>query len=172
MKEKVILTKRNSQKIINRLASEIIEDTEDYENLCIVGIKNGGVPIAKKIAQSIKRYESITIPVGELDITFHRDDIEGNNDIKIKGSQINFDLNKKKVILIDDVLHTGRTIRAALDALCDWGRPEYIKLAVLIDREDRRELPIAANFIGKKITLKEKHIIKTDLTKDDTVTYK
>ena len=136
---------------ITRLAHEIVEKNKGPESLAIVGIKTRGEFLAKRIAKKIEEVEDITLPIGSLDITLYRDDLIGKLDQpEFKGTDILFDITDKNVILIDDVLFTGRTIRAALDELIDLGRPETIQLAVLVDR-GHRQLPIKADYVGKNV---------------------
>jgi len=119
-------------------------------NIVLVGIQTRGVPLAHRLASEFKQIEGVkTLPVGSLDISFHRDDLASNMPVP-KGTEVLFDLKDQTVILVDDVLYTGRTIRAALDALCDLGRPKIIQLAVLVDR-GHRELPIRPDFVGKNL---------------------
>lgn len=139
------------KRALTRMTYEIIEKNKGIDNLVLVGIKTRGVYLAQRIAERMKQLEGATVPVGALDITLYRDDRSENiDDPIIKASELNFDIKDKHVILVDDVLFTGRTIRAALDALMDLGRPQKINLAVLVDR-GHRELPIRADFVGKNI---------------------
>ncbi len=139
------------QRAIRRMAHEIIEKNKGMENLCLVGIQKGGVTLAKKLASQIDSIEGGRIEVGTLDISFYRDDINTKEEQPVvKRTDIPSVINEKTVILIDDVLFTGRSIRAAMDALIDFGRPAQIQLAVLIDR-GHRQLPIRADYAGKNI---------------------
>ncbi|CAM2812062.1 MULTISPECIES: bifunctional pyr operon transcriptional regulator/uracil phosphoribosyltransferase PyrR [Dellaglioa] len=143
------------KRALTRMTYEIIEKNKGIDNLVLIGIKTRGIYLAKRIADRLKQLEGADVLVGSLDIELYRDDRHdaslGNEPtINTKGSQIDFDITGKQVILIDDVLFTGRTIRAALDALMDQGRPQTINLAVLVDR-GHRELPIRADFVGKNI---------------------
>lgn len=151
MIEKEVVDALTMKRAITRITYEIIERYEGIENVVLIGIKTRGIFIAQRIAQRLKELESIEVPVGALDITLYRDD---NNDkleeAELHDSSIPVSLEGKEVILIDDVLFTGRTIRAALDALMDFGRPKRIGLAVLVDR-GHRELPIRPDFVGKNI---------------------
>lgn len=136
---------------IRRVAVEIVERTRGAEGLGLVGIRRGGVPIAARIAKEIELVERRAVPVGALDITLYRDDAAvALPDPKIGPSEVPFQVEGKDVVLIDDVLHTGRTIRAAIDGLLDYGRPRRIWLAVLCDRGGR-ELPVAADFVGRSV---------------------
>ncbi len=133
------------------MAHEIIEKNKGIENLCLVGIQRGGVILAQRLASQIESIEAEKIGVGALDITLYRDDINIKKEQPVvKATDIPFSITDKTVILVDDVLFTGRSIRAAMDALIDFGRPAYIQLAVLIDR-GHRELPIRADYVGKNI---------------------
>nr|WP_321316039.1 bifunctional pyr operon transcriptional regulator/uracil phosphoribosyltransferase PyrR [uncultured Ligilactobacillus sp.] len=135
---------------LTRMTYEIIERNKGIDNLVLVGIKTRGVYLAQRIAKRLEQLGGAKIPVGELDISMYRDDREHKEDPVVRDSQLSFDITGKHVILVDDVLYTGRTIRAALDALMDQGRPKKINLAVLVDR-GHRELPIRADFVGKNI---------------------
>ena len=138
------------KRALTRMTYEIIERNKGIDNLVIVGIKTRGAYLAQRIAKRLEQLEGASVPVGELDISMYRDDRKHTDDPVIKDSQLQFDITGKHVILVDDVLFTGRTIRAALDALMDQGRPDRINLAVLVDR-GHRELPIRPDFIGKNI---------------------
>src|SRR4030042_3897593 len=152
MKDKAkILDKEAVARILMRIAHEILEHNKGIDNLCLVGIRNRGVYLAKRLAECIKRIENQDVPVGILDITLYRDDLTlVSAHPVVHKTEIPFDINDKKLILVDDVLYTGRTTRAALDALIDFGRPQSIQVAVLIDR-GHRELPIRADFVGTHI---------------------
>ena len=151
VKKNVIMDADAMRRAIVRISHEIIEKNKGVENVVLVGIRTRGVPIAERIANTIERIENAKVPVGMLDITLYRDDLStlAYNPI-VHGTEIDLDLTGKVVILVDDVLYTGRTIRAALDAIIDMGRPRAIQLAVLIDR-GHRELPIRADFAGKNV---------------------
>ena len=138
------------KRALTRMTYEIIERNKGIDNLVIVGIKTRGAYLAQRIAKRLEQLEGAGVPVGELDISMYRDDRKHTDDPVVKDSQLQFDITGKHVILVDDVLFTGRTIRAALDALMDQGRPDRINLAVLVDR-GHRELPIRPDFIGKNI---------------------
>ncbi len=142
-----------------RIVHEIIEKNKGVKNLALIGIKRRGDFIAQRIAEKIKRNEGKRILVGAIDITLYRDDLQLASEAPIiEGSDIPFDINKKIVVLIDDVLYTGRTIRAAIEELLDFGRPKAIQLAVLIDR-GHRELPIQADFVGKRVPTAKNEIV-------------
>ncbi len=146
-----IMDKEAIRRAILRMAHEILEKNKGVGELCLVGIRTRGVFLAQRLAKAISEIEQVMPPVGVLDITLYRDDLT-LIDVQpiVRETQINFDITDKKIILVDDVLYTGRTIRAALDALVDFGRPSSIQLAVLVDR-GHRELPIRADFVGKNI---------------------
>ncbi|GAB6182379.1 bifunctional pyr operon transcriptional regulator/uracil phosphoribosyltransferase PyrR [Thermodesulfovibrio hydrogeniphilus] len=161
--EKELLNEQEIERILTRITSEILEKNNGAENLCLIGIVTGGLYLAERIKRKIKETEGIDVPLGVLDISFYRDDI---NKIKanksVQPTNIPFSIDDKKVVLIDDVLYTGRSVRAAMDALMDFGRPSEIQLAVLIDR-GHRELPIMANYIGKYIPTARNEKIKVYL---------
>lgn len=144
---KILLDQNDIARALKRVAHEIIERNRGLENVVLVGIRTRGVPLAARIKSHLDAIESADVPVGALDIALHRDDFHLRRSSP-KTSQIAFDVSGKIVVLVDDVLFTGRTIRAALDALGDFGRPRAVQLAVLVDR-GHRELPIRADFVGK-----------------------
>lgn len=156
------------KRALTRITYEIIEQNKGLEDLVLVGIKTRGIYLAQRIATRMKELENVSVPVGELDISLYRDDVHTNDnrDPEIKGSSIPVAIEGKQVILIDDVLFTGRTIRAALDALMDIGRPMKISLAVLVDR-GHRELPIRADFVGKNIPTSLEEQIKVAVQEID-----
>lgn len=149
MLKTLILDEKAINRAIARISYEIIEHNKGSENLCIIGILSGGVYIAKRIAEKIYELEKREIEIGELDITKYRDDKKTEQPHQ-DNSNINFSIQDKNVVLVDDVIFTGRSVRAAIDALMNRGRPKQIKLAVLIDR-GHRELPIRADFVGKNL---------------------
>lgn len=154
---------------LRRLATEIVEKNNGAENLYLVGIRRRGVPIAERLCDKIEALENVKPLFGILDITLYRDDLStvGANPV-VNRTELDDDVDGKKIILVDDVLYTGRTIRAALDQLMDFGRPKKVQLAVLIDRGvEHRELPIQADFIGKYIPTKQNEIIKVMLKEFD-----
>ncbi|MEW6510086.1 MAG: bifunctional pyr operon transcriptional regulator/uracil phosphoribosyltransferase PyrR [Bacteroidota bacterium] len=155
------------ERTITRLAHEILEKNRGASTIVIVGIRTRGEFIARRIAAKIGEVEGIAVPIGSLDITLYRDDLLGKlEQPQLKGTDIIFDLNDKDVILIDDVLFTGRTIRAALDELIDLGRPRSIQLAVLIDR-GHRQLPIRADFVGKNVPTSSSESIRVHVKEVD-----
>lgn len=148
---------------VTRIAHEIIEKNKGVDNLVLLGIQRRGVPLAKMIAQKIKEVEGTSVPVGVLDITFYRDDLSMLSEHPIiNGTEINFPINDCKIVLVDDVLYTGRTVRAAIDAIMDIGRPRVIQLAILIDR-GHRELPIRADYVGKNVPTSKSEVVHVKL---------
>jgi len=155
------------RRAIQRIAHEILEKNKGTQDLCIIGIRTRGVVLADRVSQAIKQIEGEEVPVGILDITLYRDDLTlVDSQPVVRETQVNFDITDKKIILVDDVLFTGRTIRAALDALIDFGRPASIQLAVLIDR-GHRELPIRADFVGKNIPTATDEDVQVLLSESD-----
>lgn len=150
-----------------RIAHEIIERNKGVQDLVIIGIRTRGVPLASRIARKIEEIEKVSIPMGILDITMYRDDLTavGPQPI-VRQTSISFRITDKKVILIDDVLFTGRTIRAALDSIIDLGRPKFIQLAVLIDR-GHRELPIRADYVGKNVPTSLDEVVEVNVAEED-----
>ena len=150
-----------------RISHEIVEKQAGTAGLALVGIQRRGVPLAHRIADAIAEHEGAILPVGALDITFYRDDLSlVAQQPLVKGTELPFDLNGATVVLVDDVLYTGRTIRAAMDALVDFGRPQAIRLAVLIDR-GHRELPIRADHVGKNVPTSREEIVRVHLIETD-----
>ena len=155
------------ERTIVRLAHEIVEKNNGTDNLGLVGIKRRGVPLAERLAKILGRIEKIPVPVGTLDITLYRDDLSTvGHRPEVRPQQMEFDIQDKNIILVDDVLYTGRTTRAALDALFDHGRPRRIQLLVLIDR-GHRELPIEAAFVGRKVQTADNEIIEVKFLETD-----
>ncbi len=150
-----------------RISHEIVEKQAGTAGLALVGIQRRGVPLAHRIAAAIAEHEGTILPVGALDITFYRDDLSlVAQQPLVKGTDLPFNLNGATVVLVDDVLYTGRTIRAAMDALVDFGRPQAIRLAVLIDR-GHRELPIRADHVGKNVPTSREEIVRVHLAETD-----
>jgi pyrimidine operon attenuation protein/uracil phosphoribosyltransferase len=162
-----ILDAKQMARIIRRMAGEIIETDRDLSRLLLVGIRTRGVPMAEKIAAEIEAMEGQKVPVGILDITLYRDDLSTvAAQPQVKGTHLPRSLDDCIVVLCDDVLYTGRTVRAALDELIDFGRPKAVKLAVLIDR-GHRELPIEAGFVGRKVQTTDNEIIEVKFQETD-----
>lgn len=167
MKERILLHSEDITRIITRLSHEILENNSDIENIVLVGIKTRGVFLAKRIKEKIKDIEGINIGVEILDITFYRDDlIKNTEEPAVTNVNFKLDLTKKIVVIVDDVLYTGRTVRAAIDAIMDKSRPKVIRLAILVDR-GHRELPIRADYVGKNIPTSSKENIKVNLSEVD-----
>ena len=166
IKKTSIMDTDGIRRALIRIAHEITEKNKGVDNVAIVGIRTRGVPLAARIAEEVKKIEGVSVPTGSLDITLYRDDLTtmGYNPV-IHGTEIDFDVTGKNIVLVDDVLYTGRTIRAALDALIDMGRPNSIQLAVLIDR-GHRELPIRADYAGKNVPTSRKEIIEVTLKEE------
>lgn len=146
-----IMTPREMDLALSRIAAEIIEDHPDLSNVVLVGIRRRGIPLAESLRQKIKKVSGKELPLGKLDITFYRDDLTlVDTQPVVEASHLDFDVEGKTVILVDDVLFTGRTTRAALDSILDYGRPKRVELVVLVDR-GHRELPIQADYVGKYV---------------------
>jgi pyrimidine operon attenuation protein/uracil phosphoribosyltransferase len=167
MSEKQILSADDIRRAITRIAHEIAERNEGVRNIVLVGVRRRGVPLAQRIAATLADFEGERVAVGTLDITLYRDDLGLRGPAPIvRSTSIPTDINGRTVVLVDDVLYTGRTVRAALDALADLGRPARIQLAVLIDR-GHRELPIRADFVGKNVPTAGDERIETRLSEID-----
>ena len=166
IKKTSIMDADGIRRALIRIAHEITEKNRGVENVALVGIRTRGVPLAARIAEEIQKIENAEVPVGSLDITLYRDDLTtmGYNPV-IHGTEIDFDITGKHIVLVDDVLYTGRTIRAALDAIIDMGRPNSIQLAVLIDR-GHRELPIRADYTGKNVPTSRRETIEVALQEE------
>lgn len=150
-----------------RIAHEILEKNKGTEDLALVGIRRRGVPLAQRLAARIAQIEGIQVPVGMLDITLYRDDLSERSEWpQLQKTEIPFPVRGRRIVLVDDVLYTGRTVRAALDALLDLGRPQVIQLAVLIDR-GHRELPIRADYVGKNVPTSRKEMVEVRVTEID-----
>lgn len=160
LKRSTILDEAAIRRALTRIAHEIIERNKGTDNVVLVGIKTRGETLADRLARRIEEIEGKSIALGNLDITLYRDDLSKKSlDPEVKATELPHDINGKTVVLIDDVLYTGRTVRAAMDALVDHGRPDYIQLAVLIDR-GHRELPIRPDFVGKNVpTSKSEQVV-------------
>jgi pyrimidine operon attenuation protein/uracil phosphoribosyltransferase len=168
--EKILLTSREIARALARIAHEIVERNKGAEGVVFVGMRTRGVPLARRIAETIEDLEGASIPVGTLDIGLYRDDISpsGSRSTTESHTDIPTSITDRRVILVDDVLYTGRSIRAAMDALMDLGRPKSIQLAVLIDR-GHRELPIRADYVGKNIPSSIDEEIQVQLVETDGV---
>mgnify|MGYP000136677724 FL=1 len=159
MPKKEVVDAVTMKRALTRISNEIIERNKGIQDIVLVGIKTRGIYIAQRLAERLKQLEDIDVPVGELDITLYRDDVKDMEEPELHSSDVPVSIEGKEVILVDDVLYTGRTIRAAMDAVMDLGRPRKISLAVLVDR-GHRELPIRADYVGKNIpTSKTEEII-------------
>ena len=162
-----ILSADEMRRALTRIAHEILERNKGAENLALIGVHTRGIPIAQRLAAKLQELEGVDVPLGRLDITLYRDDLsEIAKQPIIRETEVPFDLARRRVILVDDVLYTGRTVRAALDALIDLGRPEGIQLAVLVDR-GHRELPIRADYVGKNLPTAKSEVVKVKLTETD-----
>mgnify|MGYP006275917537 CR=1 FL=1 len=162
--KKVLVDKDGIRRALVRISHEILEKNKGTEDLVLVGIRTRGVPLAHRIAENIKNIEGEEVKVGVLDITLYRDDLSTIDEQPIvHKTEIDFDISDKKVVLVDDVLYTGRTVRAAMDALVDLGRPAMIELAILVDR-GHRELPIRADFVGKNVPTSDEEVIHVGLS--------
>jgi pyrimidine operon attenuation protein/uracil phosphoribosyltransferase len=151
MPEKVVLNREDIRRAITRIAHEIVERNHGCDGIVLIGVHTRGVPIAKRIAANISLFEKAEVLVGDLDISLHRDDLL-SLDVQpvLRPTNIPTDIEGKRIVLVDDVLYTGRSIRAAIDALIEFGRPQYIQLVVLVDR-GHREIPIRADYVGKNM---------------------
>jgi len=164
---KALADREDIDRVITRVAHEILEKNKGSKDVVLVGIKTRGVPLAKRIAKKIEEIENKVISCGELDITLYRDDLSQiSSQPIVHNTEIPFDINEKVVVLVDDVIYTGRTVRSAMDALIDLGRPGAIQLAVLVDR-GHREVPIRADFVGKNIPTSKNEIIEVKLDEID-----
>ncbi|MFC1566835.1 bifunctional pyr operon transcriptional regulator/uracil phosphoribosyltransferase PyrR [bacterium] len=165
--KEIIIDKIELNRTLKRMAYEIIENTRGVKNLVLIGLETRGVFIAKRILDEIKKVENEEIPMGTLDISLYRDDVhDPTKSIKIKPTDFPFSVDGKNIVLIDDVLFTGRSVRAAIECIMDFGRPTTIRLGVLIDR-GYRELPIQADFIGKKFGTIKNELISVELKEID-----
>jgi pyrimidine operon attenuation protein / uracil phosphoribosyltransferase len=163
-----ILSKDGLDRSLRRISHEILErNASSLDNLTLVGVLTRGAPLARRIAENIEHFEGLKVPVGALDITLHRDDRKTRGEEpRVRGSHVPFDVAGKTVVLVDDVLYTGRTARAAMDALLELGRPAAIRLAVLVDR-GHRELPIRADHVGKNVPTSREETVRVSLAETD-----
>jgi len=163
---KELLDKKDIERAITRMAHEIIERNKGISDICLIGIQRGGVHLANRLSAKLKEIEGSDLPVGTLDISFYRDDLNVRKDQPVvRRTQVPCEINGQKVVLVDDVLFTGRSIRAAMDAVMDLGRPSAIQLAVLVDR-GHRELPVKADFVGKNIPTSMNETVIVQLFED------
>jgi pyrimidine operon attenuation protein/uracil phosphoribosyltransferase len=152
---------------LSRIAAEIIEDHADLSDLVLIGIRRRGIPLAQRLQEKINNLAGQELPLGILDITFYRDDLTMvDAQPVVEGSHLSFDVNGKKVLLVDDVLNTGRTTRAALESVIDYGRPKRVELVVLVDR-GHRELPIQADYVGKYVETTEEEVVEVRIPSVD-----
>lgn len=167
----IVLDEQAIRRALTRIAHEIIERNKGIKNCVLVGIRTRGIYLADRLSARIEQIEGTKVPVGEIDITLYRDDltkITTDQEPLVKGNNIPIDINNQVVILVDDVLFTGRTVRAAIDAVIDLGRPASVQLAVLVDR-GHRELPIRADYVGKNIPTSSSEKIVVELTEVDEI---
>jgi len=164
-----ILDQAGIQRAVTRIAHEIVERNKGTHDLVLIGLRSRGVDLARRLAQELKIIDGADVPVGTLDVTLYRDDL-GRVGLQpvVRKTEISFSINERRVVLVDDVLYTGRTIRAALDSLIDLGRPRLIQLAVLVDR-GHRELPIRADYVGKNVPTSRQEQVQVLLTEEDGV---
>ena len=153
-----VMSADDVQRAVWRMAHEIVERNHGLDDVLLVGLQTGGVPLAHKLAEALHAVEAVQVPVGTLDVAFYRDDIGLRPVLPEAVTDISFDLSGKAVVLVDDVLFTGRTIRAALDALADFGRPRTVQLAVMVDR-GHRELPIRPDYVGKNLPTRRDEVV-------------
>jgi pyrimidine operon attenuation protein/uracil phosphoribosyltransferase len=166
-KEKVLMDEAAMNRALTRIAHEILEHNKGAQDIILVGIETRGVPLAKQLSQKIKKIEGIEVPVESINITFYRDDLQKKSLQPVMAeSHFNVSIEEKTVILVDDVIYTGRTVRAAMEAVMDLGRPSFVKLAALIDR-GHRELPIRPDFIGKNIPTSKMEIVEVKVAEID-----
>jgi len=164
-----LMSETDMERAIRRMAHEIIETNKGLDNVVLVGIQRRGVFLAQMIREVLRQFEQTKVPTGELDITLYRDDLTLLHDHPVVHStSMPLDITGKRIVLIDDVIYTGRTIRAALDALMDLGRPNIVQLAVLVDR-GHRELPIAPNYVGKNVPTSREEVVEVRVKEIDGV---
>lgn len=164
-----LMSETDMERAIRRMAHEIVEANKGLDNVVLVGIQRRGVFLAQMIREILRQFEQVKVPTGELDITLYRDDLTLLHDHPVVHStSMPLDITGKRIVLVDDVIYTGRTIRAALDALMDLGRPNIVQLAVLVDR-GHRELPIAPNYVGKNVPTSREEVVEVRVTAIDGV---
>ena len=166
MQKKQVLTAEEIRRALERIAHEVLERNQGADGLVLLGIHTRGVTLAGRLAEKIRQFEGQEVPIGSLDIGLYRDDASSGRRPKVQPTDIPVSLEGRRVILVDDVLYTGRTVRAAMDALIDFGRPERIQLAVLVDR-GHRELPIRADYVGKNIPTSPQEKVEVRLMEID-----
>ena len=174
MYSKILMSKEQMRRALIRISHEILERNQGVDDMMLVGVHTRGVPIAKRVQTIIQGFEGKNVPVGALDFRFYRDDLKDTQSIGESQTLIPFDITDKNIVLVDDVLFTGRSIRAAMEALIDIGRPKSIQLAVLVDR-GHRQLPLRADYVGKNIptSLKERvDVLLSEIDGDDSVVLK
>ncbi|MDE2836826.1 MAG: bifunctional pyr operon transcriptional regulator/uracil phosphoribosyltransferase PyrR [Chloroflexota bacterium] len=164
--ERLILTSDEMRRALTRIAHEIVESNKGLEGLMLVGVRRRGVPLARRIADAIASFENASVPVGALDINLYRDDLTSRPQPLVRPTEMPVGIEGKAVVLVDDVLFTGRTVRSALDALMDLGRPRIVQLAVLVDR-GHHEFPIRADFVGKNVPTSLDEIVEVRVTEID-----
>jgi pyrimidine operon attenuation protein/uracil phosphoribosyltransferase len=166
---RVVMDGESIRRAITRIAHEILERNKGTASLALVGVRSRGIHIAERIAAAFRSIEGVDVPLGVVDITLYRDDLSHSSQWpEVKGTEIPYDVGGKRIVLVDDVLYTGRTVRAAMDALMDFGRPQAIQLAVLVDR-GHRELPIRADYVGKNIPTSRSQEVLVKLSEMDGV---
>lgn len=168
LSSKTIMTSDDMRRALTRIAHEIVEWNEGAEGLVLVGLRTRGIPLAQRLASRIREFEGSMVPLGQLDITLYRDDVQTRGPLPIGPTEIPVDVTDRRIVLVDDVLYTGRTIRAALDAVMDLGRPRVIRLMVLVDR-GHRELPIRPDFVGKNVPTARDEDVSVRLAEVDGV---
>ncbi len=161
----ILLDEQSIMRALRRISHEIIEKNKGVDNLVLIGIARGGIPVAHILQENIFKIESVNLPLGKLDVTPYRDDIDDSKKCTGKFTEIDFSIKDKDVVLCDDVLFTGRTVRAGIDALIKLGRPRSIQLAVLIDR-GHRELPIRADYVGKNAPTSREELVSVSISND------
>ena len=164
--QSTILNAQAIHRVLTRIAHEIVERNDNANSIVVVGVQRGGIHLAERLGGLLKTIWGHPVPVGKLDVSMHRDDLDQHRAPNIQPTVMPFDINGKTVVLVDDVLYSGRTTRAALDALNDFGRPRRIQLAVLVDR-GHRELPVEASFVGRNVQTSDREIIEVRLQEID-----
>ena len=164
---RIVMGPQEIRRALTRVAHEIVERNLGTEGLALIGVQRRGVPLARRVAAFIEDFENVAVPVGNLDITLYRDDLAtiGPQPV-VRATDIPFDITDRVLVVVDDVLYTGRTVRAALDSIIDFGRPRVIQLAVLVDR-GHRELPIRADYVGKNLPTSQNEIVDVRLQEHD-----